>query len=446
MTEEHPAREVLQRFMRGELPLDEHREIVRHLLRGCAHCVALTRSLWSLGETGERAALPPVVHRLTVPPAPAIKLSARQESRLAAIRLVELYDRPPAERLERVRADERFQLAALCRLLLKDAERRARTVDRLATAELAVALADRLDPERYGAVAIAALSLRAWTQLGLARRAASALAQAEVAAQSAQGHLLPELRGTGGEAHLLELQALLLLDREQPAEAERALASAVTIYRSSGRGGRSLGRALVRQGVVRAQRSDARANFAASLLLQEGLEVLDAEVDPRFSACALHWLGLLRAEVGAAVEALVHFARSRDLYGQAGDAENRARVWFAEGMMAADQGRADEADRALLAAEEEFLAIASGRSAAQALVQRTLLRLRQPAPMPLSGLGSGVLPILRCHDLSRGDAAALLLFRRLVESEQATIGLVSEVFRFLAGRQPVRRPRTECGL
>ncbi len=36
--------------MRGELPREEVRAVVRHLLAGCPACREVTRRLWALGE------------------------------------------------------------------------------------------------------------------------------------------------------------------------------------------------------------------------------------------------------------------------------------------------------------------------------------------------------------------------------------------------------------
>jgi hypothetical protein len=46
----HPAREQLERWMRGELSRSEGAGIVRHLLAGCPACLQVTRRLWDLGD------------------------------------------------------------------------------------------------------------------------------------------------------------------------------------------------------------------------------------------------------------------------------------------------------------------------------------------------------------------------------------------------------------
>ncbi len=47
----HPSQAELERFMRGELPSGEAASVVRHLLRSCVRCSAVTRKLWRFGET-----------------------------------------------------------------------------------------------------------------------------------------------------------------------------------------------------------------------------------------------------------------------------------------------------------------------------------------------------------------------------------------------------------
>ena len=46
----HPDEGRLKAFMRGELPREEVRAIVRHLLAGCPECLKVTRRLFELGE------------------------------------------------------------------------------------------------------------------------------------------------------------------------------------------------------------------------------------------------------------------------------------------------------------------------------------------------------------------------------------------------------------
>lgn len=50
-SDRHPfAPTQLERFVRGEIPRDEVREVVRHLMTGCAACLKVTRRAWDLGD------------------------------------------------------------------------------------------------------------------------------------------------------------------------------------------------------------------------------------------------------------------------------------------------------------------------------------------------------------------------------------------------------------
>lgn len=52
---EHPSPEILALFMAGQASLADNRLVVRHLLAGCASCVAVTRGIWQ-GTTTLREA------------------------------------------------------------------------------------------------------------------------------------------------------------------------------------------------------------------------------------------------------------------------------------------------------------------------------------------------------------------------------------------------------
>ncbi len=49
----HPPREVLERFVRGDLPPGDFSRVFQHLLRGCGRCRAVTSALWNIGMSPE---------------------------------------------------------------------------------------------------------------------------------------------------------------------------------------------------------------------------------------------------------------------------------------------------------------------------------------------------------------------------------------------------------
>jgi hypothetical protein len=50
---DHPDRDLLQRFLRGEASREGKTVVVRHLLTGCMECVAVTRPAWGMAGSLE---------------------------------------------------------------------------------------------------------------------------------------------------------------------------------------------------------------------------------------------------------------------------------------------------------------------------------------------------------------------------------------------------------
>ncbi|HSL84191.1 MAG TPA: hypothetical protein VLF66_15570 [Thermoanaerobaculia bacterium] len=96
---------------------------------------------------------------------------AARERRAAAGRYGELMELPPGTRAHAIQAGERFATFALADLLL-DVSRDVCAADPEAGQELALlalAVAGRLDPARYGRCLVADLEARSWAYLGCAR-------------------------------------------------------------------------------------------------------------------------------------------------------------------------------------------------------------------------------------------------------------------------------------
>jgi hypothetical protein len=146
----------------------------------------------------------------------------------------ELLALAPERREERLRREPRFQTWGLCELLLT---RSLEALDPDAAgplAALAVAGADRLDPDDHPAAVVADLKARAWAAAGEARRRQGDLAGAEVALRAAAGCLA---EGTGDllvEARLLEFEAALRRGQRRGGEAAALLKLAAARYRESG--------------------------------------------------------------------------------------------------------------------------------------------------------------------------------------------------------------------
>jgi tetratricopeptide (TPR) repeat protein len=240
-----------------------------------------------------------------------------------------------------------------------------------------------------------------------------------------------------GELH--ELEAGLRADQGRLDEAERLLDRALDLYRRLGE--RHLqGRVLVRKGVIRGWRQGEEAVLQGSRFLREGLARLDEAREPDLVAFAFHRLALLLAEGGRDVEALQVLQRARLLYQRLGDGPNLVRLRHLEGKIGEALGATREAETAFIDARQGFLMEGLGGEAAAALLDLAILYAREGRSTEIRRLAEDLLPILRTGGVRQGVAAALLFFRRLAETGQATLAALSEVRRYVSDRPRDRRP------
>jgi tetratricopeptide (TPR) repeat protein len=354
----HPDPILLERFMRNEVDGAERRWIVRHLIAGCSRCVAVTSRLWSLGDPPAAAATaatpatpatpetpengsprslepgPPGARAAAAGPAGAkeaygdlferladvgrrIEAERARAPRLAA----ELLASPPQDRAALL-ARPACLTPAVCGLLL-DRSRDAAPGDpaaALRAADLAVAVAEELDPVACGSTVARGLRVRAWAHLAQARRLGEDLDGAEWALAVAEALASGLGRRTGigaaggpgsraGNAHgavplepaewaeLLVFKAGLFADRGDLQGADRLLARAAELFHA-GAEPRRAGRTLVQEGLIRAELGDGER---AAELLRAGVDLLDPAAEPALVAANLYRLATLLR--GIAMEA-----------------------------------------------------------------------------------------------------------------------------------------------
>lgn len=446
MAANHPEPHLLEQFLRGELDPPERRSIVRHLLGGCPACLEVTRRLWWDGpEDGPEEDTPPweyeaVFERL-------LRGGSLREQQVVAEQaaapglLDELLRQPRALRLARVCSDERFRSLALCELLLARSRHAADHVDAaepalaLELAELALAVAERLDARLAGATLVVGTQARAWARLGETRRQAADLEGAERALATAE--LLLE-KGDGDpleEAELLELWARLRDDQRQRAEAARLLDEAAALYRAAGER-HPLGRALLRKGVILARAGQGEEAAAA---LREGLGLVERHCgqgergERALVASALAALVTALVATGRAEEASGPLRELRQLQEEDGDRPALAGLRRLEGKTAEARGRFDEAETALIEAREAFLRESMGPEAALVSVELAVIYARQGRSPDLFNLAQNMSPVYRAKDMRREVVAALIVFQRLAECDPGNIGFLVEVARYLGG-------------
>lgn len=442
MSEAHPDREQLELFMLGELSTEDTRAVLQHLLSDCEQCHATTRAMWDLGADPDAEE----GNALSAGPGSWWEASSRfdydraldrvfdnvrrvnntlQCERTEAQQLLAELARHPFERRRLlVQNSGRFQTWGLCELLLsRPIETLSEPQEGHDLAEVAVALAESLDPEVYGAALLEDMKARAWSYLANARRLLSDLRGAEIAFQTAESHLAA---GTGERlerARLLDLQASLRNNQGRYDDALALLNRAAAIYQRAQQR-HLLGRIVLNKGHVHISKGDLES---ATALLRQGLALIEPEREPKLVATAYHNLAYVLNEMGQPREALALVTRARLLYLELGDRLYLVRLQYTEGKIAMSLGRLDQAEGMLRAVRKSFIEKGMAHDAALASMDLAQVYARQTRHAEIRALSAELLPIFESRNLQREAMAALILFQQAAEAETVTLSLTQDI-------------------
>jgi len=450
---EHPGRASLARFTRGELSREESREVVRHLLAGCPVCRAAVGSSWPQGaKAGARPggnagngngdsnviSFAERAHRATdyrdAFDRVARTLAAREESFLSERREVPALRRtleslPAAERRSRVREDVTFHRWSLAEALLDEshASGGADVARAQELAELALEVAERLDPGRYPAAAVADLRARAWAQRGNTLRIQALFPQSREAFEKAT-QLLAEGSGDPAErCRVLLLKAALAGDVKSYDEAERLLDRALWL---GGRAGdRHLrGAALVRKSYLAQKRDETEK---ALELMRSGLALVDPEEDPRMLLVAQHNLVHMLVDTGRYREALERVEETRNLHLQLGGRLDFLRFRWLEGKIYQGLGWVRQAVSLYEDVRRGFVSEGLGFDMALVSLDLAMAYNQLGRESEVAELAEEMLPIFRSREAHQEALAAVLTFRDAVRNRTATLSLMQEVSDYL---------------
>ncbi len=412
MTERHPDPQTLARYMQGQLSADERREVQRHLA-ACPACQAAAGAHYD-----------PVFDRVFAA-APGELSAILQEIDEAARLLADLLGRPASERRGLVEGEVRFHALLLCDLLSKKS-RAAWFRDPEAAVELAglaVAVAERLDPDHYGAMRVEDARALAWAHLGNSRRIASDLRRAEEALGRAEEHFQ---RGDGDaytEAEILGFKASLRASQGRFDEAVKLLDGAIDIYRQA-RDRHLEGKALIKKGTAHGY---AGRWVEAVRLIRKGLDRIDLLEEPRLQVSARHNLIWFLTDSGHPQEAQQDIEKTRQLYLDLGEPMNLVRLRWLEGRVGRELGRLDEAEAALRSARDAFLERGIGFDAAMVSLDLAMVHAVRGEKAALKQLAAEMVPIFESRDVHEEALAALLLFRQAAEAEEVTLDLLHQM-------------------
>jgi tetratricopeptide (TPR) repeat protein len=357
---EHASESMLERFFGGQLPPQETRKVVRHLLTGCPHCheAAARISQGSGRAPGGNTGTSDL--DLTGPPqrsetSASVFLDLLQEREGEAMRLArerlqgigllaELEKLPPGERLAEIRSNARFHHWGLFDRMLVKYPEAARNEPRagIALVEQALAIVDLLPRERYKPELLNDFRAAGMAALANARRLAGFFEESKQAIESAW-ELLED--GTGDpleEASLLSIEASLWRDLGRLYRSSRLLDRAIQIYRQIG-DDNCCARMLIQKGLAVGYAEPARG----IKILQDALSLLDAAQEPRLELCARHNLALFLDDSGESREALALLEMTRPLYGVFGDRQTQLLLHWLEARIARSFGDLAEAEAVL---------------------------------------------------------------------------------------------------
>lgn len=348
-----------------------------------------------------------------------------QEIDEAAALLAEILGTPGPERRALLESGVRFHSLQLCQLL-KERSREvwfsdpARAVQ---LADLAVAIAERLDEAHYGLPLAEDARASAWAHLGNASRIASDHHRAEEALQAAENHQ----RRSGGDAYtealILSFKASLRSAQGRYDEAARLLDGAITVYRQA-RDRHEEGRVLILKGTALGH---AGRHSEAVRLIRRGLTRIDLFQEPRLLVAARHNLIFFMTDGGLYQEAEDSLAETRRLYVELGERMNLVRLRWLEGKLARELGRLEEAEAALKEARDAFLADDIAIDAALVSLDLAILHMQRGETTALKEIAAEMRPIFESGDVHPEALAAVLLFQQAAEAEQVTRTLLDQV-------------------
>ncbi|HET9228453.1 MAG TPA: tetratricopeptide repeat protein [Thermoanaerobaculia bacterium] len=407
----------------------DHQSVLDHLIR-CESCRRRVQEL-RLRPTLTTGDFDPYAEALdrSEPWADAHSRALARERSQAPALFVEITGYGVTQRDLIVRNDPRFRTWGLFELLieraLETAIRDSGYAEELGI--LALRLSDQLDPQVYDARLIEDYRGRAWAHIGNARRLRSDLRGADEAFEKGDAYLRKGTQESVERAIFLDLNASLRRDQRRFDEATRLLRRAVPIFLQHGHRHRA-GRSLVNLSIVYHYAGQPEEGIP---MLHKALELIDPEQEPRLLLCARHNLIDYLASAGRFLEAQGLYRETRPLYRDFPDpwAQNR-RKWV-RGKIARGIGQARLAESLFLAARDGFVGEGIPYDTALVSLELASLYAEQGRTTDLKRLAKEMLPIFSSLQIHREALAALAFLRQAIETEKASLEMVTGVAAYL---------------
>lgn len=438
---------LLERLLDGKISPGEAKDLAWHLMESCPDCAqAADLSCPPAGKrVPEPSPIPAAVRSGLEDEGPMADLSFdRVRERLQGTVNLVLHQREDAPALlaelghhpfERqqilIRNNPRFQTLPLAELLLERAwsEGVKEPAVGESLAELATGLVDQIDPRVFGDEVLNDFRGRAWAYRGNFRRMATDFRTAEDAFRRAEAFLAD---GTGDpleQARLLGFRASLCQNRSRFAEARELLRDSLKIYLVTEEQ-HLVGRTLIKLGSAANDEGDYEE---AMRFLEEGLERIDAELEPRVLWVAHQNLVVSLLELCRFEEAAAQLPALRQLTAEHATRTDLLRLRWAEGRILLGLGHESRGETAFLEVRKGFLDQGIAFDAAAISLDLAILYLRQGRTAEIQGLVREMLPIFHSRDDHHDAMAAFLLLQRAVEMETVTLRTIEEVAEVIHG-------------
>ncbi|MFP3941121.1 MAG: tetratricopeptide repeat protein [Thermoanaerobaculia bacterium] len=442
-TPDHPGSTLLERFVLADTDPEATAAVEAHLRDGCLLCLVEVQEVFRAIRLRDPEPLgepPPerLEDRLR-------RMSARvrhHQIRIEAERRIAPWLRErlrvltrPQQR-EAVKGKGAFKLFGLAELLAEEARSEAhRDVNRaLEVAELAMVVADAVDPAAYAPGQVADATVAAWAALGNALRVRADLAGAERALGVARNQLALGAGDPMTRADLLSLIASLRLDQARFPEAREALDEATILFQQVGdRPGE--GKSLIQLAEVAAETGEPERAVG---LLEAAEALLDPAANRHLYLTAKHSRAARLVDARRAWEAMALFRSFQRAFLDAMPPSKTRRLpwllgWIHEGMDQPEQAAElfERVRRSFQAEEEHFDFVV-------ATLDLVRVRLKQGMTGEVQGLVEELLPVISTCELPKEAMKALMYFQRAALTERLTDSAVREVSSFLqrARRNP----------
>ncbi len=346
--------------------------------------------------------------------------------------LAELLPLSPAERLSRLHADLRFVTWGFCELLVRRSCQTApdQPSDALDLADLAVHVADRIaEGDLFEVPWVYQLRSLAWAALGNGHRVQGDLIGAERSFHMAdswwEAGTVSSEDALGYEPILLDLKAPLRTAQRRFPEAIKLFDAAVKLFLEGEHQDPHLaGRSLISKALLLTEMGETEL---AVETLRKANGLIDPDRDPRLLLCIRHNLADNLAKAGDHEEAAAHLPELKALAASHGSAQDRLRLDWVEGRIAAGLGDHERASQLLSKVRQTFLDEGNVFDAALAAVDLAISHLHEGRTAEVRALAEEMLAVFRRLEVSREPMAAVLLFHEAAVQEIATAELAREI-------------------